>query len=456
MKSHYSIEDFDYFLESNATQEEKEKMQNHLTECENCRKKYEILRSIGDYLETEEKVDELLTERLVGTLNKNRYTKKRRKKKATGLGILKPAFSVFLIAVFAWLAFSMGMKFDFLRNNPADQQQDNMTITQGTEKPDITQTPPEKKEITLTLYFPNLNADCVVPEERLVEVYNDAQLERIIFEELMKGPEESGKTAVIPPGSRLLSVETIDGVCRLNLSSEFVDNNPGGTAFESVLINSIVNSLTELSYVEKVQFLIEGEKREVYTHAVFDLPFERNEDFIKSPDDTSEAIEIKIRELGKRTLEALRDRDMEWLSSVIHPDKNLRFSPYTYVNIDTDLVFTAEEVKTLLKSDKVYNWGKYDGSGEDIELTFEEYFSKFVYDKDFLNAEEEAYNRYIARGNTLNNIFEVYPEAKMMEYYFSGFDPKYEGFDWESLKLVFEEKDGIWYLVGIVHDGWTI
>jgi hypothetical protein len=272
----------------------------------------------------------------------------------------------------------------------------------------------------------------------------------------MKGPEESGKTAVIPQGSRLLSVETIDGVCRLNLSSEFVDNNPGGTASESVLINSIVNSLTELSYVEKVQFLIEGEKREVYTHAVFDLPFERNEDFIKSPDNTSEAIEIKIRELGKRTLEALRDRDMEWLSSVIHPDKNLRFSPYTYVNIDTDLVFTAEEVKTLLKSDKVYNWGKYDGSGEDIELTFEEYFSKFVYDKDFLNAEEEAYNRYIARGNTLNNIFEVYPEAKMMEYYFSGFDPKYEGFDWESLKLVFEEKDGIWYLVGIVHDGWTI
>jgi len=456
MKNHYSIDDFDYVLEGNASQEEKDKMHKHLAECGNCRKEYEILRNIEDYLETEETVDRIFTERLVGSLDKNRYSKKRRKKKATGFRILKPVFSVFLIAVFAWIAFSMGMKFDLLRNNTGNQTNDNVTTTKGTEAPGITQAPQGKKEITLTLYFPNLNADCVVPEKRLVEADENAQLERIVFEELMKGPKESGKTAVIPQGSRLLSVETKDGICRLNLSSEFVDNNPGGTAFESVLINSVVNSLTELSHVKKVQFLIEGEKREVYTHIAFDMPFERNEDFIKTLDNTSEAIEIKIRELGERTLEALRDRDMEWLSAMVHPEKNLRFSPYTYVDVNNDLVFTAEEIKTLLKSDKVYKWGKYDGSGEDIELTFEEYFSKFVYDKDFLNAEEVAYNRYIGRGNTLNNIFEVYPEGRMMEYYFSGFEPKYEGLDWESLKLVFEEKDGNWYLVGIVHDGWTI
>jgi len=28
--------------------------------------------------------------------------------------------------------------------------------------------------------------------------------------------------------------------------------------------------------------------------------------------------------------------------------------------------------------------------------------------------------------------------------------------DWRSLKLVFKEKDGNWYLVGVVHDEWTI
>jgi hypothetical protein len=35
---------------------------------------------------------------------------------------------------------------------------------------------------------------------------------------------------------------------------EFVDNSPGGTAGESMTLNSVVNSLTELSYVKKIQF----------------------------------------------------------------------------------------------------------------------------------------------------------------------------------------------------------
>jgi hypothetical protein len=38
----------------------------------------------------------------------------------------------------------------------------------------------------------------------------------------------------------------------------------------------------------------------------------------------------------------------------------------------------------------------------------------------------------------------------------SGFDPEYEGMDWRSLRLVFEKKNDIWYLVGIIHDQWTI
>jgi (p)ppGpp synthase/HD superfamily hydrolase len=28
--------------------------------------------------------------------------------------------------------------------------------------------------------------------------------------------------------------------------------------------------------------------------------------------------------------------------------------------------------------------------------------------------------------------------------------------DWRSLRLVFEKKDDIWYIVGIIHDQWTI
>lgn len=133
---------------------------------------------------------------------------------------------------------------------------------------------------TVTLYFGNANADKVVAEKREVEVLKGESLERVVFLELMKGPVTKGLYAPIPKGTRLLSVKTKDGLCTLDLSSEFVDNHPGGTAGESMTLNSIVNSLTELSGVKKVQFLIDGQIRTTYPHAVFDKPFARDESMI--------------------------------------------------------------------------------------------------------------------------------------------------------------------------------
>lgn len=377
---------------------------------------------------------------------------------------LKPVLAFIAILGLIGLAFYFGTKYNSLMNKTTQQPQPTAAPgkTEGgseasaTKTPSPTQAPLQKENVTLTLYFPSADADSVVPEQRLVQVGRDEKLEEVIFRQLQKGSMNDGSGSIIPEGTRLLSVGTKDGICTLDLSSEFVDNNPGGTAFEGVLINSIVNSLTELPQVKKVQFLINGKKREVYTHVTFDEPFERNESFIRKPDSTSEAIEERLRKLGENTLKALRDRDMEWLSSIVHPDKKLRFSPYTFIDTEKTLAFTADEIKTLMNSDKVYTWGSYDGSGEPIRLTFREYMDAFVYDQDFLNAEEVGYNRYIGQGNTINNIFDIYPDGKLLEYHFSGFDPQYAGIDWESLKLVFEEKDGAWYLVLIAHDQWTI
>jgi hypothetical protein len=58
-------------------------------------------------------------------------------------------------------------------------------------------------------------------------------------------------------------------------------------------------------------------------------------------------------------------------------------------------------------------------------------------------------------GNSIDNSSEFYPEAKIVEYYFSGFDPQYGGMDWRSLRLVFSELNDTWYLVGVIHDEWT-
>lgn len=460
MKDHLSADELDAILEGGIPHKNKDMAQTHLASCGECRMRLDVLRLTGKYLETVEKVDDMFTERVMETLSKKRYTGNRKVRSRRKAGIGKPIFAFLMVCVLVGVAFYFGTKFDSMRNKAIGQTKAGQTeaaITPAaTAAEKISEAPAKDEVVTLTLYFPNLNYDAVVPHERKAEVKKGEILEKVIFEELQKGPDSTGTGSIIPDGTRLLSVETKDGICYLNLSPEFVDNNPGGTAFEGVLINSIVNSLTELPQIKKVQFLINGEKREVYTHVVFDEPFERNESFIRTPDNTSEAIEAKVRELGEKTLNALKNRDMLSLSAIVHPDKKVRFSPYTFVDTEKDLTFSAEEIKGLLENEKVYTWGSYDGSGDPINLTFSEYLSRFVYDRDFIKAEEIVYNRYISRGNTINNIFEAYPEGKVIEYHFPGFDPKYEGIDWESLKLVFEEKDGKWYLTGIVHDQWTI
>ena len=159
---------------------------------------------------------------------------------------------------------------------------------------------------------------------------------------------------------------------------------------------------------------------------------------------------------------ALRDRDIQELADLAHPVKGVTFSPYTYVRPlqgapgEADLVFSATQLRGVWDDPTVYHWGRYDGSGEPIDLTFQEYYERFVYDVDFARPDIVGFNETIGQGNSINNIAEVYPIALTIEYHFEGFDPDYAGMDWRSLRLVLEEYEGIWFLVGIVHDEWTI
>jgi hypothetical protein len=163
-------------------------------------------------------------------------------------------------------------------------------------------------------------------------------------------------------------------------------------------------------------------------------------------------------ELAKRAsqvIHALSSQDMDALAEHVHPARGLRFSAYSYVS-DEDLLFGPEKIRGLFDDPGVYNWGRFDGTGDPIQMTFAEYFGRFVYDVDFARPEKIGFNQFIGSGNTINNLPEFYPEAEFVEYHFSGFDPQYGGMDWRSLRLAFEQVEGEWYLVVVIHDEWTI
>ncbi|HHY42462.1 MAG TPA: GerMN domain-containing protein [Thermoanaerobacterales bacterium] len=133
----------------------------------------------------------------------------------------------------------------------------------------------------VTLYFPDDQARYVVPEQR--EITDDEPIAETIVKELMKGPKTPGLApTTIPKEAKLLSVEIKDKIAYVNFSRELIEKHTGGSTGEMMTILPIVNSLTELPEIEKVQFLVEGQKEKTLAgHIAFDEPFERNEDYIK-------------------------------------------------------------------------------------------------------------------------------------------------------------------------------
>ncbi|MBE7035163.1 MAG: hypothetical protein E7402_03445 [Ruminococcaceae bacterium] len=136
-------------------------------------------------------------------------------------------------------------------------------------------------ESNVTLYFSDANAECLVREIRRIRVPRGETMEKLVVTELIDGPQSSYASRTVPKETKIRSVETKEGVCFVNLSSEFVTRNNVGTSAERLTVYSIVNSLTELSNVDRVQFLIEGERKETYHHMIFNEPIERDVSMIQ-------------------------------------------------------------------------------------------------------------------------------------------------------------------------------
>jgi len=152
---------------------------------------------------------------------------------------------------------------------------------------------------------------------------------------------------------------------------------------------------------------------------------------------------------------AIKNNDLPALAKFVWP-QGLRFSPYEYVNTGSDITLTTQQVANGLAMSRSFTWGVSDGSGEPIDLWIGQYFDKFVNDADWAKAPKVSYNQITQRGNTTNTIATIYSGKQRVEFYFSGFDPQYEGIDRKSLTLVFEQVAGQRYLIGIVHGAWTI
>lgn len=136
--------------------------------------------------------------------------------------------------------------------------------------------------VTVQLFFASENGQHLEPEKRTVKLNDEVgSLEYVLVTELIKGPESDNLQSTIPKDTKVLSVETKEGICFVNLSEEFKTDHIGGTSAETMTIYSIVNTLTqELDSIDKVQFLIEGQKVDEFIHYSLKEPFLPDESLI--------------------------------------------------------------------------------------------------------------------------------------------------------------------------------
>ena len=131
--------------------------------------------------------------------------------------------------------------------------------------------------VTISLYFPNDKYESLYLEKRSVDVQQTLSLEKAIVSELIKGPSDKDLVPSIPEGTKLLGIETKDGICYVNFSSEFCTKTSTGSYGTTFTLYSVVNSLCSLESVSSVQILVNGETGMEFGNFVLDIPYEFND-----------------------------------------------------------------------------------------------------------------------------------------------------------------------------------
>jgi spore germination protein GerM len=139
---------------------------------------------------------------------------------------------------------------------------------------------PSQEKFTARVYFSDQDAMYLVPEEQEIAKDNRSQAE-LLVDRLIAGPTDKAHHPVIPEGTKLLSLEIVDGIAYVNFSREIKTNHWGGSAGENMTIYGVTNTLAQLPEIDRVQFLVEGEKEEsIWGHSYNMEPFEPSREII--------------------------------------------------------------------------------------------------------------------------------------------------------------------------------
>ena len=119
----------------------------------------------------------------------------------------------------------------------------------------------QMRQTKVILFFANSETGELESETKIVDaniLIKEPYKE--IMNWLIKGPQSSNLKKLIPEGTAMHDIKVEKSCAIINLSSEFLNYENDENKLK--IINSIVNTLTNLKEINSVKFLINGEENE--------------------------------------------------------------------------------------------------------------------------------------------------------------------------------------------------
>ncbi len=136
------------------------------------------------------------------------------------------------------------------------------------------------------------------------------------------------------------------------------------------------------------------------------------------------------------------------------PEEGIAISTSAYVEGDPDAQVRVT-IDDLAGGSESRIWGYTDGVGQPIVETVDERLANYRRDIALIAPDVVGIDERIGVGTTIANLPEVFPNAHVVEFHRRG-RGELSDFNWSSVRIALEERDGGWVLVAITSDMWTV
>lgn len=147
----------------------------------------------------------------------------------------------------------------FITNNISIEKNENESYMNYTPQEEISDS--QSRETTITLYFLDKATNKLKSESKLIDANELLKNPyKIIVQKLIEGPHDENLLSVFPENTRLIDANLANNCVILNFSEDLLNFKDDSQKFN--IINSILNSLSQLNEVNSIKILINNEPHE--------------------------------------------------------------------------------------------------------------------------------------------------------------------------------------------------